>query len=313
MIFEGSCVALVTPFKNNKIDYAALQNLIEFQLGEKTDAILILGTTGESSCVSFVEREKIIDFAKNIINGKAKLIVGTGSNNTQTAIKYTKQAKKLGADAALVVSPYYNKCTQQGAILHFEKIANCVDMPIILYNVPSRTGFNINPQTVAHLSKCENIVAIKEANSNIEHILQLFNLCKDKIDIYCGNDNLNHIFKSLGAKGTISVVANVFPKQIKQQYKIANQNKQNNLAEKLYDFCNLCFIETNPIPIKYVLFKMGLIQNELRLPLCPLSQQNSQLVWDCYQKTKGQIWKFWLLVQTAEWVIVLLTFAKRKI
>ena len=160
-VFEGSCVALVTPFKNNKIDFEAFENLIQFQLCHQTDAILVLGTTGESSCISFGEREQIIRFAKNIISDKAKLIVGTGSNNTQTAIKYTRQAHKLGADAVLIVTPYYNKCTQQGAILHYEKIAKCVNMPIILYNVPSRTGFNLQPQTVEQLSKCENIVAIK--------------------------------------------------------------------------------------------------------------------------------------------------------
>ena len=293
-VFEGSCVALVTPFKNNKIDYFALQNLIQFQLSQNTDAILVLGTTGESSCISFCEREKIIEFAKNVIANRAKLIVGTGANSTQVAIKYTRQAQKLGADAVLIVTPYYNKCTQQGAILHFEKIAKCVDIPIILYNVPSRTGFNLHPQTIEHLSKYENIVAIKEANSNIEHILQLFNVCKGKLDIYCGNDNLNHIFKNLGAKGTISVVANAFPKQIKQQYKTTNQAKLNKISEGLYNFCDLCFIETNPIPIKYVLFKMGLIENELRLPLCPLSQQNQNQVWECYKKTKEQIWEFWL-------------------
>lgn len=287
-IFEKSCVALVTPFKNQKVDFGAMKKLIEIQLKANTDAILILGTTGEAACISFTERAKIIKFAKNIINNKAKLIVGTGANCTKTAIKNTKQAQKLGADAVLIVTPYYNKCTQQGAIFHYQKIANSVDIKIILYNVPSRTGFNLLPQTVAHLSKHKNIVGIKEANSNIEHILQLFKLCKDKIDIYSGNDNLNHIFFMQGAKGTISVVANVFPKQIKKQFS-GDINTSTQIADTLYDFNNMCFVETNPIPIKYVLHKIGLIENEQRLPMCPLSYENQQPLFDCYQKTKEQL------------------------
>ena len=287
-IFEQSCVALVTPFKNKKVDFGAMQKLIEIQLKANTDAILILGTTGEASCISYSERAKIIKFAKNIINGKTKLIVGTGANCTETAIKNTKQAQKLGADAVLIVTPYYNKCTQQGAILHYQKIANSVDIKIILYNVPSRTGFNLLPQTVERLAENKNIVAIKEANSNIEHILQLFKLCKDKIDIYCGNDNLNHIFFMQGAKGVISVVANVFPKQIKKQFS-GDIKTSIKIADVLYDFNNMCFVETNPIPIKYVLHKIGLIENEQRLPLCPLSKDNQQPLWECYQKTKEQL------------------------
>ena len=287
-IFEQSCVALVTPFKDGKIDFCAMQKLIEFQIHAKTNAILILGTTGEASCISFEERAKVIKFAKNIINNRAKLVVGTGSNCTQVAIKYTKQAQKLGADAVLIVTPYYNKCTQQGAVCHYQKIADSVDIKIILYNVPSRTGFNLLAQTVEQLSKHKNIVAIKEANSNIDHILQLFKLCKDKIDIYCGNDNLNHIFFMQGAKGTISVVANVFPEQIKNQFAFDFQ-KSTQIADILYDFNNMCFVETNPIPIKYVLNKMGIVENQLRLPLCPLSQNNQNPLWECYLKTKEML------------------------
>ena len=271
--FCGSCVALVTPFKNNKVDYIAIEKLIDFQILSGTDAILVLGTTGEASCLTYAERKKIICFAKEKINNKAKLFVGTGSNSTKIVIKNTRIAKECGADAVLVVTPYYNKCTQEGAVLHYSAIANAVDIPIIVYNVPSRTGFNLLPQTTQKLSQIKNIVGIKEANGNIEHILELFYLCKNKLAIYSGNDNFNQIFLSFGGDGVISVVANVLPKQIKNQCTEKNLDKQIKLHNLLYNISKLCFVETNPIPVKYMLSKMKLIQNELRLPLTPLSQK----------------------------------------
>lgn len=277
MIFKGSCVALVTPFKNNKVDFDALARLIDFQIDAKTDAILVLGTTGESSTLSDKEKMAIIKFAKNKIAGRAKLVVGTGSNSTKTAITNSQIAQKLGADAVLVVSPYYNKCTQAGAILHYKAVANSINIPVILYNVPSRTGFNLLPESVEKLAEVENIVAIKEANGDINHILELFDKCRGKIDIYSGNDNLNHIFYTLGGAGTISVVANIFPKQIKQQLETKNN-------ATLHKISQLCFVEPNPIPIKFLLCYAGFIENELRLPLTPLSNAYKKMLKDCYNQ-----------------------------
>ena len=277
MIFEGSCVALVTPFKNCKVDFEALGRLIDFQLEAKTDAILVLGTTGEASTLSVREKVEIIKFAKNKIDGKAKFIVGTGGNCTESAVKMSALAQKLGADAILVVTPYYNKCTQNGAYMHYEKIANAVKIPVILYNVPSRTGFNLLPETVQKLAEIKNIVAIKEANGDINHILDLFDKCRGKLDIYCGNDNLNHIFYMLGGKGTISVVANVLPNEIKQQY----INRDGKVLNKI---SSLCFVEPNPIPVKFLLSHMGLIQNELRLPLTTLSDGYKKQLVDCLEQ-----------------------------
>ena len=271
--FSGSCAALVTPFKNNKVDFLALEKLIDFQILSGTDAILVLGTTGEASCLTDEERKKIICFAKEKINNKAQLFVGTGANSTKKTIKNTRIAKECGANAVLVVTPYYNKCTQEGAVLHYSTIANAVDIPIIVYNVPSRTGFNLLPQTTLKLSEIKNIVGIKEANGNIDHILELFYLCKDKLAIYSGNDSLNKIFLSFGGDGVISVVANVLPKQIKTQCIEKNLESQSYLHNLLYNISKLCFVETNPIPVKYFLSKMKLIQNQLRLPLTPLSQK----------------------------------------
>ncbi|MBO5884365.1 MAG: 4-hydroxy-tetrahydrodipicolinate synthase [Clostridia bacterium] len=270
-MFSGVITALVTPFKKNKqIDYNALQKLLDYQILNNIKNILILGTTGESCTIDFYEREKLIKFTKNYLPSNCKLIVGTGTNNLQQTIKNTIQAKTLGADACLVVAPYYNKCTQNGVVDYYKKISQ-LNIPYIVYNVPSRTGFNISPVTMLKLCKQKNMVGIKEANSNIEHILEVFNKVGNFTNIYCGNDNLNHIFFSLKAKGTISVISNIFPYQISQSLKSAKNSKI--ITEQNFELTKLLFVEPNPIPIKYALSKMGLIKNYVRSPLTTLSKK----------------------------------------
>lgn len=262
--------ALVTPFKKNKqIDYNALTKLLDFQISNGITQILILGTTGESSTIDFCEREQLIKFVKNYLPNNCKLIVGTGANNTQTAIKYTIQAKDCGADACLVVTPYYNKCTQDAIVKYYSKISK-VGLDFMVYNVPSRTGFNIQPKTMLKLYSLNNMIGIKEANSNIDHILELFDMVKNKTNIYSGNDNLNHLFCMLGAKGSISVISNILPKQMSN---CASVHDHKQFCKENYNLSKLMFVEPNPIPIKYALYKMGLIENNLRSPLTSLSQK----------------------------------------
>lgn len=270
-MFKGVITALVTPFKKNKqIDYISLQKLLDYQISNNIKNILILGTTGEASTISFEEREQLIKFTKNYLPQDCKLIVGTGTNNTQTTIKNTMQAKSFGADACLIVTPYYNKCTQEGVIEYYKKISK-INIPFIVYNVPSRTGFNISASTMTKLCKIKNMVGIKEANSNIEHILNVFNKVGNLTNIYCGNDNLNHIFFMLKAKGTISVVSNILPNQINKSFK--NIKNAKTITDQNFEINKLLFIEPNPIPIKYALSKMGLIKNFVRSPLTTLSRK----------------------------------------
>lgn len=288
MIFKGVCTALVTPFcQDGKIDYLALEKLIEFQIKNKVEAIVLLGTTGESSTIDKNERETLITFAKRIINKRIKLIIGTGCNNTAKAIKLTQQAEILGADACLVVSPYYNKCTQSGILAHYKQICACTNLPVIVYNVPSRTGVNILPETAKELCQISNVDGFKEANGNIDHILQLFSLV-DK-PIYCGNDNLNYIFHCLGATGTISVASNAYPQQVKLLFESFSNSKMLNL--QLAKLCELLFVEPNPIPIKYILSKKGLIGNFLRLPLTPLSTKFHGAINQEMERLEN-LWKF---------------------
>ena len=255
-LFTGSGVALITPFKNGKIDYPALEKLIRKQLEAKTDAIILLGSTGEPSTIELLEKKEIIKFARKLIPSSCKMIVGTGSNSTKNAIGNTIMAECLGADGVLVVSPYYNKANDSGLIKHYEEVASKTKLPIIMYNVPSRTGLNIKPEIALKLSEIDNIVGIKQATTDINEILKLFHLAKDKLAIYNGEDNLNHIFFMLGASGTISVTANIAPKHMKAlcdsclkgDFKTANK-----IQDKLYDLNKNLFLEVNPIPIKTAL------------------------------------------------------------
>ena len=282
-MFEGIITALVTPFDENKnIDYDTFAMLIERQILLGVKNILILGSTGECESISKAEKIKLIKLAKKHMSPYSKLIVGTGASDTQTAIKNTALAKSCGADACLVVTPYYAKCTQEGIILHYQQILDAVDIPIIIYNVPSRTNINIKPSTLVTLSKNKNIVALKEASTDISHIIEVFHT--NCMPVFCGNDNLAQIFYSLNAKGIISVTSNVFPRAMLDFHE--NAKKRSEITSKLYNFNNLMFIEPNPIPVKYALHKLGLIKNELRLPLTPLSKNYSQLLDDEIEKLK---------------------------
>ncbi len=279
-----TCTALVTPFDEDyKIDYNSLKNLIEYQIANKIDAILILGTTGESPTISTVEREQIIKFCVKQINKRCLLLVGTGSNNTQHAIENTKQAKTLGADAAVIVTPYYNKCTQQGVIEHYALINKTAKFPFIVYNVPSRTGFNILPETLLQLEKLKYMIGTKEASGDINQILSVLNTHTKPV--YSGNDKFNYLFFSHGGNGCISVTSNAFPNLVVNQFK----SLQNcfDMHKKLFNIISLLFCQVNPIPIKFVLSKMKLSKNILRLPLTKLDKKYIKPLQYEYEKLKN--------------------------
>lgn len=275
-LFQGSATAIVTPFRDGGIDYEAFGNLIDFQIENGTDALVVLGTTGESATISESERYEIIAFAKRRINKRVPLIVGSGTNNTQVSLRYSKSACSQGADGLLVVTPYYNKATERGLIEHYSLIAKSVDIPIILYNVPSRTGVNIPISVYKALSSIENIVAIKEASGNIAYCTEIIHACYGNYDIYSGCDELTLPILSLGGKGVISVVSNIVPKIMHTLYsEFENNNHQKATELQLYlsPLIKEMFSEVNPIPIKTALHLMGKIQNELRLPLCQSTRE----------------------------------------
>lgn len=287
-LFKGSAVALVTPMKNNNVDFDAFEKLLKIQMEAKTDAVVVLGTTGEPSTLSREEKNDIISFAKGVLDGKCKLIVGTGGNNTRAVIHDSLIAKTLGADGLLVVTPYYNKATDKGLLLHYDTIARCVDLPIILYNVPSRTGVNLKPELVMRLAKTKNIVGIKEASGNINQIVKLFHLVGNDIAIYSGEDQLNYLFLTMGASGVISAAANVAPKHIKKICDLALNGQFSHalkLQNKMYDLNNSLFLEVNPIPVKTALNMQGVINEEFRLPLCEMEEKNKRVL-------KKQVSKF---------------------
>ncbi len=280
-VFKGSCVALITPFKEGKVDFDSLGKLIDFQLANNTDAILILGTTGEPATMTNEEKHSVIDFAKNRIAGKSKLIIGTGGNNTVKVIEDSLYAKKCGADALLIVTPYYNKCTQNGLIKHYKMIADEVKMPIICYNVPGRTGVNITPDTAKKLSEIPELCGIKEASGNISQIITLFKELKDKMAIYSGDDSLNYLFMTLGGYGAISVTANILPKEVKfvlDECLKNNYNSALSMHEKLLEINKNLFVEVNPIPVKYASSVLKLCDGEIRMPLTELEEKNKEII-----------------------------------
>lgn len=276
MIFKGVCTALVTPFTNKKrVDFKALNKLIDYQINNGIKALLILGTTGENCTINCDEREKIIKFVVSKVKNKCKVIVGTGSNDTHKAIYFTNQAQKLGADACLIVTPYYNKCTQNGVYYHYKNISQNTNLPFFVYNVPSRTGFNMEVSTIKKISTLKNFQGIKEASGDINHILKLFNVLDNK-KIYCGNDNLSHIFKCYQANGLISVTSNAYPKQVIMGWKTYKNSL--NYNKKFYKCNEMIFCEPNPIPIKYILCRKNFISNSLRMPLTPLQGKNKKIL-----------------------------------
>lgn len=279
MLFSGSCVALVTPFTKDGIDFDAYKKLIEFHLNANTDAILVCGTTGEPATMSLDEQTKSVDFVVKEVGGKIPVIAGIGGNSTASCIEKAKIYADLGADAFLAVTPYYNKCSKKGLLLHFEAIADASDKPVILYNVPSRTNVNITPEAAAHLADHENIIAIKEACGDLAQIAKTAELTKGKLDIYSGNDDQTVDILKLGGLGIISVLANVAPKYTHDMVE-AYFNGNVSLAEKMQkdadELIKALFCEVNPIPVKTAVNLMGMNAGVYRLPLCEMEDEHKE-------------------------------------
>lgn len=286
-LFTGSGVAIITPFENDQVNYARLGELLEWHIAENTDAIIICGTTGETSTMTVEEHKETIKFAVDKVNQRIPVIAGTGSNNTKHAIEMSTYAEKVGVDGLLIVTPYYNKTTQKGLIAHYTAIADCVNTPIILYNVPSRTGMNIEPQTVLELSKHQNIIGIKEASGNISYATEIVRLCPADFNIYSGNDDMIIPILSLGGKGVISVVANILPNEthnLVTRYLTGDIVKARDLQLKMNGVINALFVETNPIPVKTAMNLMGMSVGNLRLPLTDMTENNLKILIDQMSK-----------------------------
>jgi 4-hydroxy-tetrahydrodipicolinate synthase len=281
-VFTGAGVAIVTPMHiDGSVNYSKLAELIDFQINNGTDAIIICGTTGENSTLTHKEHTKLIRFAVEKTAKRVPVIAGTGSNDTAYAVELSKEAEGAGADALLVVTPYYNKTTQTGLIRHFNFIADRVNLPIILYNVPSRTGLDIKPETYFELAHHQNIVATKEANSNFSAIAQTAALCGDELSIYSGNDDQIVPILSLGGKGVISVLSNIVPQQTHDmcaKYLCGDVSGSRKLQLELFALINALFTEVNPIPVKHALNLMGYEVGECRMPLAPLSDKNEAIL-----------------------------------
>lgn len=280
-IFKGSAVALVTPFNESGVNFDKLKELLEWHIENKTDAIVICGTTGEASTMTEKERKETIKFTVEVVNKRIPVIAGTGSNNTAVAIEMSKFAESVGVDGLLVINPYYNKTSQKGLIAHFKAINDAVKTPIILYNVPGRTGMNIPVSIVVELSKLSNIVAIKEASGDISQILKIKALCGDNLDIYSGNDDQIVPILSVGGIGVISVLANVLPKETHDICKLFEEGKVKESLQLQLDTLSLTnnlFIETNPIPVKTALNLMGKEVGPLRLPLVDMEENHLEIL-----------------------------------
>lgn len=286
-IFEGCGTAIATPFTEDGVNYEEFGKLLENQIANGVDAIIVCGTTGESATMSEEEKKEVIKFAIDKINKRTKVVIGTGSNNTASAIKMSKYAQDAGADALLVVTPYYNKTTQKGLVAHYKAIAEAVSLPIIMYSVPSRTGVNITPETCLELSKIENIVAIKEASGNISQVAKIASLCKDNLDIYSGNDDQVIPLLSLGGKGVISVLSNIMPKythEMVHKYLDGDVKEACKMQLDVLDLIDALFCEVNPIPVKYALNLMGYNFGKPRMPLIELSDGNKEKLKEVMKK-----------------------------
>lgn len=274
----GSLVAIVTPFKNGKIDEDALKELIEFQIENGTHGIVPCGTTGESPTLSHEEHEYVIELTVKAVKKRVPVVAGTGSNSTKEAIRLTRFAEQIGADAALLVVPYYNKPTQEGLYLHFKQIASQVHIPLILYNIPGRSGVNMNPETIARLARdCRNIIGVKEASGSLTQASKILHLCGMDFLLYSGEDALNFPLLAIGARGFITVTANVAPRDVAELYNLFAKGefeKAKDLHYRLLPLNDALFLETNPIPVKAALSMMDKIAYEYRLPLCRMSEKN---------------------------------------
>tara|TARA_Y100001970_G_scaffold282888_1_gene396822 strand:- start:2744 stop:3655 length:912 start_codon:yes stop_codon:yes gene_type:complete len=286
----GSMVAIATPMnENDEVDYQALEKLLEFHIKNKTDVIVSVGTTGESATLDFSEHEKVIKTTIDIINGRVPVIAGTGANSTSEAIELTRKARDIGADACLLVTPYYNKPTQNGLYEHYMKIADTVDIPQILYNVPGRTSLDMLPDTVLKLSNHENIIGIKEASGSEERSRELLKKCSHNISIISGDDKTSMRDMLMGFKGNISVTANVAPNQMHLMCKHAingDKNKAEEINNQVDILHDKLFLESNPIPVKWVLQKLGLIGKGIRLPLTQLDEQYHDEIMNAIKSSK---------------------------
>jgi 4-hydroxy-tetrahydrodipicolinate synthase len=276
-MFTGSIVALVTPFKDGKVDWESLEGLVSFHLNNGTHGIVPCGTTGESATVSHQEHDDIIRTVIKAVKKRVPVIAGPGSNSTEEAVRLTREAEKSGADGALIISPYYNRPTQEGIYQHYKKVASAVGIPIIVYNIPGRTGSKIEPETLARLSENNNIAGVKEATGSVDQAIDVIRLCGDRLAVYSGEDSLIFSLMALGGKGVISTVANVAPKETSQLAEACLKDtweKGRDLQFKLMPLIRSIFIETNPIPVKTALSLMGKCTGDLRLPLTPMAEGN---------------------------------------
>ena len=284
-MFKGSYVALVTPFKDGKPDEKTFKELIEFQIENGTDGLVPCGCTGEAATLTMNEQKRLIKIAVEVVNKRVPVVAGTGSNSTQEAIDLTVSAKKAGCDGALIITPYYNKPTPEGQFRHYSEIAKKADIPIMLYNVPSRTGISLLPETVARLSKVDNIAAIKEASGLVEQVEKIISLCD--ITVMSGDDSMTVPFMSLGATGVVSVAANVVPAKIHeltQSFLDGDEERAKNIHLEVLELCEALFIETNPIPVKTALSLMGKVREEWRLPLCEMTEDNKEKLKEVLKK-----------------------------
>ncbi|HLG51632.1 MAG TPA: 4-hydroxy-tetrahydrodipicolinate synthase [Chloroflexota bacterium] len=276
-MFSGCLVALITPFRDGQIDEPALRRLVEFHLQNGTDGLVPCGTTGESVAMTEEEQLRVIEIVVETVNHRIPVIAGTGTNSTAKTIKMTKKAREIGADGALLVTPYYNKPTQQGLFLHFEAVAKETDLPLVLYNVPSRTGVNLLPETVARLAKIPTIVGIKEASGSMDQVSQIIESCRPDFAVLSGDDSLTLPMLALGAVGVVSVVGNLAPAAMSEMvraYRTGQVARARELHYQLFDLCRAMFLETNPIPVKTAAGILGLCSDEMRLPMCPMGEAN---------------------------------------
>ena len=279
LTLRGSMVAIVTPFRNDRVDERAFKRLIEQQIAGGTSAIVPCGTTGESATLSFEEHDRVIELTVQAVRGRVPVIAGTGSNNPREAIRLTKHAKQVGADAALLISPYYNKPTQQGLYLHFKAIAEAVNLPMVIYNIQSRTAVNIEPETFARLASIRSIVGVKEASGNLQQMRRILEVTRGKLALLSGDDALTLAVMELGGTGVISVTANLVPQDVAAMvaaFEAGRRSEAQRWHERLLPLTKAMFIETNPIPVKTAMGMLGWITPELRLPLCAMSAPHAK-------------------------------------
>lgn len=273
-MFTGSHVAIVTPFRKGKVDERAFADLIEWQIANGTNGIVPCGTTGESATLSHEEHNRVIELTVEVVHRRVPVIAGTGSNSTDEAISLTKHAKQAGADGALLITPYYNKPTQEGLYRHYKAVAEAVDMPLVLYNIPGRTGVNMLPATIARLSAIHTIVGVKEGSGSVQQASDIVQMCGDRLTVLAGDDSLTLPMMAVGGKGVITVTANILPREMADLVKFfaeGNIAHARQIHFKLSPLFAALFYETNPIPVKEALGMMGKIDPELRLPLCPMA------------------------------------------